>query len=116
MTNIERTSRNSARVTREYPISASKLLDGFQQAIEKLPRWEIESRNVDNIEATRKTAIFRFTDDVTVVVEAHGDGSRAVISSSSRVGKGDLGQNPRNVEALLEAVERELAAEGQPTT
>jgi uncharacterized protein (DUF1499 family) len=51
---------------------------------------------------------------VTVVVEDTGDGSRALISSASRVGKGDLGQNPRNIETLIEAVDRELSANSQP--
>jgi uncharacterized protein (DUF1499 family) len=115
MTNIERPSRNSARAIRKYPMPTSKLLDALQRAIDKLPRWEIESRNSNVIEATRRTAILRFTDDVTVVVEDTGDGSRALISSASRVGKGDLGQNPRNIETLIEAVDGELSADSQPS-
>jgi uncharacterized protein (DUF1499 family) len=42
-------------------------------------------------------------------VEAAGDGSRAELSSASRLGKSDLGQNPRNLQELLEALDRYLA-------
>ncbi len=93
----------------------SKLLDALQCAIEKLPRWEVVSLTEGGIEATRKTALFRFTDDITIRVEDIDDGSQAVISSGSRIGKGDLGQNPRNIKALLEAVEEELSTDSQTT-
>jgi uncharacterized protein (DUF1499 family) len=39
------------------------------------------------------------------------DGARLEITSASRLGKGDLGQNPHNIEELLRAVDR---AAGDP--
>ena len=56
--------------------------------------------------AVRKTRLFRFRDDVTARVYPDPDGARLDITSASRLGKGDLGQNPRNIEELLRAVDR----------
>lgn len=59
---------------------------------------------------THTTGLMGFVDDVWVVVEpvAAGDGVRVYAESRSRVGKGDLGQNPRNLRALLAGL-RQLA-------
>lgn len=110
MSGIERTSPNSAQTVREFPAPPPRLLDTVERAIEELPRWQVRSRMETQIKATRTTRILRFVDDVTIQAEAHGDDSRTVISSASRVGKSDLGQNVRNVQELLEAVEKELSA------
>ncbi|EMI56113.1 hypothetical protein RSSM_02448 [Rhodopirellula sallentina SM41] len=59
---------------------------------------------------TRTTPLFRFVDDIHVEltpVETEADSStrtRVVAESRSRVGKGDLGQNPRNLKALREGL------------
>lgn len=110
MSGIQRTSPNSAQTVREFPAPPSRLLDTVGRAIEKLPRWRVQSRTETEIKATRTTRLLRFVDDVAIDVEARGDGSRARISSASRVGKGDLGQNVRNIQELLEALEKELPA------
>ena len=84
------------------------LLAGVLGAVERLPRWEVVSSEEREVGAVRATRLFRFKDDVTVVVEASESGSRAEFTSASRVGKGDLGQNPRNLRELLEALEQEI--------
>lgn len=49
----------------------------------------------------RTTSLLRFKDDVWVVAEDAGNEKlRLRIYSRSRLGKGDLGQNPRNVREL----------------
>lgn len=91
--------------------SLDDLVDVVRRAAQGLPRWELgeldQLRGRCTLHLRRKSALFGFVDDVTVVVEDRGD--RRVISaeSRSRVGKGDLGQNPRNLKALLGRV-REL--------
>ncbi len=65
--------------------------------------------------AVRTTPLFRFRDDVTVRVHADGDGTRAEVTSASRIGKGDLGQNPRNIKELLRAVDRETGDRAAPS-
>ncbi len=56
----------------------------------------------------RTTPLMRFKDDITVTIIPLGDGRcRIEAESRSRVGRGDLGQNPRNVDELLSALEGE---------
>lgn len=62
------------------------------------------------MEAIRTTRFFGFEDDVTVRVAAHEGGARAEVVSASRAGRSDLGQNPRNLRELLDALHREPGA------
>ena len=64
--------------------------------------------------AVRETRLFRFADDVTARVAPYPDGARLELTSASRLGKGDLGQNPRNLTELLRAVDREVGSPGVP--
>jgi uncharacterized protein (DUF1499 family) len=69
-----------------------------------LPGWS-ESNAVgdsaDELRFERTTRWFRFVDDITVQLTATEAGTRISATSRSRVGKGDLGQNPRNLRELL---------------
>lgn len=79
--------------------------------IARLPRWRVAACVPDagTIVATRRTRVFRFVDDVCLRIEPDGlGGSVARGTSRSRVGRGDFGQNARN---LLE-IQRALAASG----
>lgn len=109
MKGIERTGPNSARATRAYAVGSNGLAKVIRDAIEDLPRFTLEDGDEPELRAVRRSRIFRFEDDVTVRVSARDGGSEAVFESASRVGKGDLGQNPRNLRALLEAVYRRLS-------
>ncbi len=59
---------------------------------------------------TRTTPVFRFVDDIwvelTPLETAADDAPRTRVdaSSQSRIGKGDLGQNPRNLKALRNGI------------
>lgn len=50
---------------------------------------------------------------MTARVSSAQDGARLELTSASRMGKGDLGQNPRNIKELLRAVDREVGAPGE---
>lgn len=53
----------------------------------------------------RSTRLLRFKDDVTIRLEPAADDSTVVhVQSRSRIGRGDLGQNPRNIRELFEAM------------
>lgn len=109
MPEIERTSQNSSRAVRSYSVSPDQLLAALGRVIERFPRWKISSTRVDGLEAVRATRIFHFEDDVKIQVSNENGGrSRATFESASRIGKGDLGQNSRNLEELLEALDGEL--------
>ena len=78
----------------------------------KLPRWElVERRETDGgvkLHFIRTTRLWKFKDDIRVNIAPAQPigGSLLTAESRSRVGKGDLGQNPRNLRELLEAVRR----------
>lgn len=76
----------------------------------KLPHWELaeqsEASGTVKLHFIRTTGLWKFKDDICVQIEpAHGGGSRLTAESRSRIGKGDLGQNPRNLRELLEALQ-----------
>lgn len=78
-----------------------------------LPRWRHEGTRGEVIWLTRRTRIFRFVDDIHVVAEATPEGTRLLLRSASRVGKDDLGQNARNLQELITALEAKARA-GEP--
>lgn len=110
MEDFERPTQNSARTTRLYPRTPDEILAAIGRAVERLPDWTLESSGDGKLRAVRQTRLFRFKDDVRVSVEEQETGSEAHFESASRVGKSDLGQNPRNLTELISAVEQELKA------
>ncbi len=108
---IERLTPNAARAVRTYPLGPEELLAAVGWAVQRLPRWTVESVDGTDLRAVRTTRLLRFEDDLAVRVTAHEGGARAEFSSASRVGTSDLGQNPRNLRGLLEALGRELQPE-----
>jgi uncharacterized protein (DUF1499 family) len=91
-------------------LPAASVWQSVLDAIRSLPRWRIESQDESSgiIRATRRTRLFRFVDDVTIRVETLADGARVHARSQSRVGKGDLGQNRRNLLEFFAAVKRHM--------
>jgi uncharacterized protein (DUF1499 family) len=65
--------------------------------------WEVVAADPSGgrIEATDRTPLFGFRDDVVVRVRPDGKGSRIDVRSLSRVGVGDLGTNAKRVRAYL---------------
>ncbi len=70
--------------------------------------WNVESNEVDGgiatMHLTRTTRVFRFVDDVYVNIAPTDGGSVLTATSKSRLGNGDLGQNPRNLKELIAVV------------
>lgn len=62
------------------------------------PRTKIVAEAPDWLKAERKSFIFRFVDDVEIVVDADSHTFR--FSSASRVGKSDLGVNRKRMERI----------------
>jgi uncharacterized protein (DUF1499 family) len=76
------------------------------------PRWEvIEQPSSDTpigIHLVHKTRLLRFTDDIRVtLVPIDAGQTRVEAESQSRIGKGDFGQNPRNLRELLSAFDND---------
>ncbi|QDT12600.1 hypothetical protein K239x_46100 [Planctomycetes bacterium K23_9] len=71
-------------------------------------RWTVESKDMPSPSETqmhliRSTALFKFTDDIHVTIRQLDAGVVIETVSESRIGKGDLGQNPRNLTELSQA-------------
>lgn len=69
------------------------------------PIWSVETVETQDTGETqvhliRKTALLGFIDDIHANLVPVDTGTRVDVSSQSRIGKGDLGQNPRNIEDL----------------
>lgn len=66
--------------------------------------WDIVDSDADRrrFEATARTSVFYFADDVVLVVSPEGDGSRVDMRSVSRVGGSDQGVNAARIRAFQE--------------
>jgi uncharacterized protein (DUF1499 family) len=91
----------------ELPLPPSEVLARLEAAVRTLPRWRVETVDLAEglLRATRRTRLWRFIDDITVRLEATPTGTRVHARSQSRVGKGDFGQNRRNLRELFRAVQ-----------
>ena len=56
------------------------------------------------IEATARTLIFGFKDDIVIRITPAGNGSRIDVRSVSRVGRSDLGTNARRIRQFLKSL------------
>lgn len=63
----------------------------------------------ESVHLVRTTGLMGYEDDVWLIVEALADDRIGLHAhSQSRVGKGDLGQNPRNLREMLDALRAAL--------
>lgn len=85
--------------------------------ITRLPRWDVVASDPDagTLHATRTTRLWRFVDDIHLrfVPDLDAGGCRLVGRSRSRVGKGDFGQNARNLKELRRALLGAAARDGR---
>lgn len=92
-----------------FEVPPDRLFAATAAAIDALG-WERDSTpEAGEHRAVVTTRLWRFRDDVLVrVVSAGEGGSRLVIRSSSRVGRGDLGANARHILDLVAQVRSAL--------
>ena len=86
------------------PVPAEQAADLVRRAAGTLPHWRVESEATGELKLTRRTRVVGFVDDVTVTLKPAGPGTMIHAASRSRVGKGDLGQNRRNILELFDAI------------
>ncbi|MCO5166516.1 MAG: DUF1499 domain-containing protein [Planctomycetes bacterium] len=93
-------------------LDASTVAARVEEVARSLPRWEVVAVERDpggvTVRLMRTTRLLRFRDDVTVRVAPSGSAWVVTAESRSRVGRGDLGQNPRNLRELLGALRDRL--------
>ena len=91
--------------------SPTELTERIRKWIDSRPKWALASQDLAEdgsvkIHLTRTTPVLRFTDDIHVVLRPQDQGTTVEAESRSRIGKGDLGQNPRNLKELVQALKR----------
>jgi uncharacterized protein (DUF1499 family) len=94
----------------DLPLPPAEVLPRLIGLIGRLPRWAVVSVAGTTIQATHRTRLWRFLDDVTLRLDETSTGTRLHARSQSRIGKGDFGQNRRNLLELVMAVRREFSA------
>ena len=92
-------------------LSSQELAKLVIAAAAKIHRWELAERQAGPplvLHFVRTTGLMRYKDDIHVRIEPANGGTLLTAESRSRIGKGDLGQNPRNLRELLGAVRAAL--------
>jgi uncharacterized protein (DUF1499 family) len=95
---------------RIYQASPERVFDAALHAVNRLPRWSLITSHPERgeIRAEARTRVFRFVDDILIRVGQQDGGTVVSVRSASRVGRGDFGQNARNIRALFEELDRQL--------
>ena len=94
-------TRLRPRVLQLPPAAADDRVAG---AIAARRGWRVVGRGDGVIQATRTTRIFRFVDDIAILLEPAAGGTAVSARSASRIGRRDLGQNRRNLAELWQAL------------
>lgn len=97
-------------VPRRYEAKPEVVFDAALHAVHRLPRWSLVSHRPESgeMQAEARSRLFRFVDDVTIRVREEEGRTIVSVRSASRVGKGDFGQNARNILAFFEELETQL--------
>ncbi|VTS01963.1 Putative secreted protein OS=Rhodopirellula maiorica SM1 GN=RMSM_07393 PE=4 SV=1: DUF1499 [Tuwongella immobilis] len=106
------TNTHADVVPQRYPIAASDAIDRIRAIVQTLPRWQVveSAAEAGTLRLTRRTRTLRFVDDITLRIVPTESGIELHARSQSRLGKGDLGQNRRNLLELFAALRRDLGA------
>ena len=79
----------------------------------KQPGWERGPTVSDEeVHLVHVTSLFKFRDDLQARLVPDGAGTRVELRSKSRIGRGDLGQNERNIAAVWDWLDRKAAELG----
>lgn len=95
---------------RRYEAGGERVFDAAMHAVNRLPRWTLISYEPESgeIRAEAKTPVFRFVDDVRIRVAGQDGATVVSVRSASRIGRGDFGQNARNIRAFFDELDRQI--------
>lgn len=97
--------------TKTYVLPYETCFTTLLDLLNHLPRWRVVRHDLQTgeITAERQTRTFHFIDDVQIrIIKTGQDTSTIHLRSVSRVGKGDFGQNARNIREVLEGLDRRI--------
>jgi len=111
-TNVATTSESTDLKPLRLAITTDEAAERLKQRTADLSHWvwvdqTQSAEGVVVVNLVRQTMLFRFKDDVQVSISPAIDAAPGVVLnavSRSRVGQGDLGQNPRNIKELFAAM------------
>jgi uncharacterized protein (DUF1499 family) len=89
------------------PLPPDQAVPWAAALVDKLARWTVESAIPESgrLHATHRTVLWRFIDDIRLEFRPDDGGGTIITGQSrSRIGKGDLGQNARNLRELTGAL------------
>ena len=100
---------------RTYRAAADRVYDAVLHAVHRLPRWSLVGYQPETseVQAEATSRLFKFVDDVKIRVVNHGDIVAVEVRSASRVGRGDFGQNARNIRTFFRALDEEMQGPGR---
>lgn len=94
----------------ELPGPLAEAVVRLKAAAGTLRGWTLEAEAAEALHFVRRTPVFRFADDIRLTLSSVGNVVCVDAESRSRLGKGDLGQNRRNIRELWAAVSATSAA------
>jgi uncharacterized protein (DUF1499 family) len=98
---------------RDYGANVESVVRGVKDVAGRLPRWEIvglgKGPTGSEIQAVKTLPLLPFLKyDVTIRVHREKGRSHVTVRSRSRTEAWDFGQNARNIQELLTALDREV--------
>lgn len=96
-----------------YTTDPQRVFEEAEAGVRELEQWTVVSVEPSSrtITAERTTELLGFVDDVTVRVEPVTEFvTRVHVRSASRIGKGDFGQNARNIAEFFAELDDRLGA------
>ena len=95
---------------KSYQAKPGRVFDAALRAVSRMPRWTVVSSRPEqgDIRVEARTLLLRFVDDVVIRVAEQGGGTVVNVRSASRVGRGDFGQNARNVRTFFIELDRQM--------
>jgi uncharacterized protein (DUF1499 family) len=94
----------------QLSVSPEEAVQGIVDLVSRKWLWRVDRIEGNVVHATRRTPVFRFVDDICIKVYAETGGCVVHARSQSRIGKGDLGQNRRNVLELFRMLRKRWVA------
>ncbi|MFQ5781021.1 MAG: M28 family peptidase, partial [Nitrospiria bacterium] len=99
---------------RLYGVSNDIVFAAALDLVKTLPRWRLVRHDPapGHILAERRSRLFKFVDDVRIEITETASGETEVhATSQSRIGKGDFGQNARNIRTFLNALDETIRSQ-----
>lgn len=96
-----------------FSADPKRVFEESERAVIAIDGWRVESSDsgIGVINATRETRLMGFIDDITINITPETEFvTRVDVRSASRVGKGDFGQNARNIRELQTEIDNRLGA------